>query len=116
MATSQDFVNWVCSDQLDPRFLVNLLLAEGSNILKFASGTTHQTIYYPEVKAFHVCLPPLHEQKRIVTILDELSAETQRLEVIYRQNLDNLAELKQSFLQKAFSGELTRSNNEFAAA
>ena len=38
---------------------------------RFASGTTIQTIYYPDLKAFHVCLPPLSEQGRIVAILDE---------------------------------------------
>jgi type I restriction enzyme, S subunit len=58
MATSQDFVNWVCSDDdLDWRFLMYVLLAERESFLRFASGTTHQTIYYPEVKAFHICLP-----------------------------------------------------------
>ena len=71
MATSQDFVNWVCSDELDRRFLALLLLAENRSLLNFASGATHQTIYYPEVKAFHICLPPVPEQERIVAILDE---------------------------------------------
>ena len=33
--------------------------------------------------------------------------ETKRLEAIYQQKLDSLAELKQSILQKAFAGELT---------
>jgi type I restriction enzyme S subunit len=36
-----------------------------------------------------------------------LSTETQRLEAIYRQKLAALNELKQSILQKAFTGELT---------
>jgi len=72
MATSQDFVNWVCSDALDHRFLKYVLLAERSAFLRFASGTTHQTIYFPEVKAFHVCLPPLSQQRAIAHILGAL--------------------------------------------
>jgi type I restriction enzyme S subunit len=40
--------------------------------------------------------------------LDELHAETQRLESIYKQKLEALADLKQSILQKALSGEPTR--------
>ncbi|MBE2269346.1 MAG: restriction endonuclease subunit S [Anaerolinea sp.] len=72
MATSQDFVNWVCSDALDYRFLKYVLLAEKDSFLRFASGTTHQTIYYPEVKAFHICLPPKAEQKVIADILTSL--------------------------------------------
>jgi type I restriction enzyme S subunit len=72
MATSQDFVNWVCSAALDYRFLKYVLLAERSAFLRFASGTTHQTIYFPEVKAFHICLPPLEEQRAIAHILGAL--------------------------------------------
>ncbi len=72
MATSQDFVNWVCSEAIDYRFLKYVLLAENAAFLRFASGTTHQTIYFPEVKAFHVCLPPLPEQRAIAHILGTL--------------------------------------------
>ena len=72
MATSQDFVNWVCGPRIDARFLKYVLLAEREAFAMFASGTTHQTIYFPEVKAFHVCLPPLEEQHRIVGILGAL--------------------------------------------
>jgi type I restriction enzyme S subunit len=72
MATSQDFVNWACSPGLDFRFLKYVLMAERDSFLRFASGTTHQTIYFPEVKAFHICLPPIAEQRRIADILQAL--------------------------------------------
>lgn len=72
MATSQDFVNWDCGPKMDPQFLKYVLIAENEALWRFASGTTHQTIYYPEAKAFHVCLPPIKEQKRIVQILGAL--------------------------------------------
>lgn len=72
MATSQDFVNWVCSDAIDHSFLKYVLLAESEAFLRFASGTTHQTIYFPEVKAFHVSLPPIQEQHAIAHILGTL--------------------------------------------
>jgi type I restriction enzyme S subunit len=71
MATSQDFVNWVCSKHLEPRFLQHLLIAEGPSLSRFSSGAVHQTIYFPEAKAFHVCLPPIEEQRRIVAVLNE---------------------------------------------
>jgi len=72
MATSQDFVNWVCGPKLDAHFLKYVLLAENEALWRFASGTTHQTIYYPEAKAFHVCLPPLAEQQAIAGVLGSL--------------------------------------------
>jgi type I restriction enzyme S subunit len=71
MATSQDLVNWVCSKQLDHNFLKYLFIAEDEDLLRFSSGAVHQTIYFPEVKAFHICYPSFPEQQRIVGILDQ---------------------------------------------
>lgn len=73
MATSQDFVNWVCDEsKLDYRFLKYVLLAENQSFSRFSHGTTHQTIYFPEVKAFHICVPPLDEQRAIAAVLGAL--------------------------------------------
>jgi len=49
---------------------------------------------------------PEKEQHSIVSKLDALSAETKKLEALYRQKLNDLDELKKSVLQKAFNGEL----------
>tara|TARA_R110002049_G_scaffold180263_4_gene347279 strand:- start:530 stop:1465 length:936 start_codon:yes stop_codon:yes gene_type:complete len=83
MATSQDFVNWVCSEDIDYRYLKYVLVSERDSFLSFASGTTHQTIYFPEVKAFHICLPPRDEQKTIVEILSSLD---EKIELNRKQN------------------------------
>lgn len=80
MCTSQDFVNWVSYDQLSSKFLRYVLVSEHDSMGRFASGTTHQTIYYPEAKAFHVCLPPLGEQIAIVEILESLDRKIEHLE------------------------------------
>ena len=45
-------------------------------------------------------------QQAIVKKLDALSEETKALEAIYERKQSALAELKQSLLKKAFSGEL----------
>ena len=72
MATSQDFVNWVCGPDLDHRYLKYALQVEREALLRFAHGTTHQTIYFPEVKAFHVLLPSIEEQRAIADVLAAL--------------------------------------------
>lgn len=72
MATSQDFVNWVCSERLDWRFLRHVLCAETDALRRFAYGTTHQTIYFPDAKAFHIALPPISEQRAIASVLGAL--------------------------------------------
>jgi type I restriction enzyme, S subunit len=56
---------------------------------------------------FKVWLPAVKKQKEIAIKIDALSAETKKLEAIYRQKLADLEELKKSVLQKAFNGELT---------
>jgi type I restriction enzyme S subunit len=72
MSTSQDFVNWICSDNLNPHFLKYVLLAEREALLMFAVGSVHQTIYFPEAKAFHVCMPDRRAQDSIVEVLGAL--------------------------------------------
>ena len=49
----------------------------------------------------------IEQQKLLITEFKKLSNETQKIETIYKQKLTALNELKQSILQKAFSGELT---------
>ena len=72
MATSQDFANWVCGPDLDYRYLKYALLVEQDSLRRFSYGSTHQTIYYPELKAFHICAPSRAEQARIADVLQML--------------------------------------------
>lgn len=103
MATSQDFVNWICSPNLDPRFLQYLFIAEGDDLLRFASGAVHNTIYFPEVKAFHVCHPPLAEQQRITGVLDEALADAATAKANAEKNLKNARALFASELNAVFT-------------
>lgn len=91
MATSQDFVNWVCSDELDYRYLASILVAENASYSLFSRGTTHQTIYFPEVKAFHALLPPLEEQKRIADVIWAINDKIQLNQQI-NQTLEQMAQ------------------------
>jgi type I restriction enzyme, S subunit len=102
MATSQDFANWVCSDRLDPDFLRYLFIAESSALSRFSSGSVHQTIYYPELKAFHVCVPSLEEQKRIVAVLDQAFAALDRARAHAEANLADAQELLENSLNEVF--------------
>jgi type I restriction enzyme S subunit len=80
------------------------------------SGSTVPHLTCRAVKEIAIPVPSLAEQIRIVGNLQLLSAETQRLESIYRRELAALAELKQSILQKAFTGELTAKDLDEGAA
>lgn len=72
MATSQDFVNWVCGPELNHSYLRYILMLEQEGVRRFAHGTTHQTMYYPEAKALNVLLPGRAEQDAIAEVLGAL--------------------------------------------
>jgi len=74
MATSQDFVTWTCGPQLDPRYLLWVLRGERDDILRRTQGSTHKTIYMPDIEQLTIPLPPLDEQRRIVEHLDRETA------------------------------------------
>lgn len=59
------------------------------------------------LKEIRVPVPAIEEQSNIVLKLNEYRQVTKELENIYKQKLTAFNELKQSLLQKAFSGELT---------
>lgn len=108
MATSQDFVNWVCSPAIEPEFLKWILLAEGGDGLrKFGKGSTHTTIYFPEVEAFHACIAPLNEQRRIISKLDAIFEQTRAAKARLERLPNRFVQLKRSILAAAFRGDLT---------
>lgn len=72
MATSQDFVNWVCGPKLNGSYLRYVLMLEQDSVRRFAHGTTHQTMYYPEAKALHALLPDRAVQDAIAEVLGAL--------------------------------------------
>lgn len=74
--------------------------------LVMRQSTRNQVPITKQREFFHI-IPPVEEQGRIAEHLDGLSDEVSRLGLIYQQKLSALVELKQSILQKAFSGELT---------
>lgn len=72
-----------------------------------SSGAIVKNISGDLVKKAHLPIPPLAEQKIIADKLIDTSKEIEKLEIIYKQKLNSIDELKKSILQKAFSGELT---------
>ena len=64
------------------------------------------------IKTLKVAQPPLAEQRSIAASLKRIEAVTLILKEEYDRKLADLADLRQSLLQKAFAGELTA--KEFA--
>lgn len=103
MATSQDFANWVCNDALDPEFLMYALIRSRKELRELATGATHKTIYMPTLESFHVCVPELEAQRRIVAALKQRLAEAHSLRDALDAQQNELAVLPQRLLTQAFN-------------
>ncbi|NDP22470.1 MAG: restriction endonuclease subunit S [Paludibacter sp.] len=90
----------------DRDFVEYLLQSFKVRIQALGKGSAQANINMGTFENEHFPFPPLKTQQTIVQKLDALSAETKRLEAIYRQKMLDLDELKKSVLQKAFNGEL----------
>jgi type I restriction enzyme, S subunit len=92
---------------IDNAFLAYLL--NFNNLRGLARQSAQPVISNSSLKDLVLNFPKAEtEQRQIVEQLDAITYQRERLEAIYQQKLDALAELKQSILQKAFSGELTQ--------
>ncbi len=95
--------------KLDSTFLKYLLLSGPvqQRIRSQGTGATVQGIKASLLKLIEISFPKdLTEQQAIVTKLDALREETQRLATLYTRKLAALEALKKSLLHQAFSGEL----------
>ena len=106
MATSQDFVNWICTGAVIPRWLQIVLLADPVALRRFGKGSTHTTVYFPEVLSLHVAVPPLAEQRAIVAEVDARLGQAADQEAIVQGALQRSPILRQSILKRAFEGRL----------
>lgn len=107
MATSQDFATWTCSDELLPEFLLYCLRAMRPDLLgRLAQGSTHQTIYMPDIERIMVPLPPITEQQFIVSEIRRLLAPIDRLLSTVELQLPKLVEYRRSLVTTAVSGNL----------
>jgi type I restriction enzyme, S subunit len=107
VATSQDFVTWTCGPQLDPFYLLWCLRVMRSDLLgRLAMGSTHMTIYVPDLQALRIPLPPLNEQRSIVeSIRAGNSAIDDAVDAIDRQ-LALLAERRRALITAAVTGQI----------
>jgi type I restriction enzyme S subunit len=97
------------NEKINAQYLCYLLSSSDyqARMIDDAGGTTIKHIYITRVDKMEISFPrSLAEQEKLVSKLDALSAETQRLETLYQNKLHALDELKKSLLHQAFSGNL----------
>ena len=90
-------------------YLVYALRAPSVQSQIVPKGAALKHLYLTDLRRLAIPFPPLAVQLLIVSRIDAFAEVTQRLESLCQKKLTALKELKQSILQKAFSGELTAS-------
>lgn len=87
MAVSQDYMTWTPGPRLDSRFLLYVLRScLRHELQRLMAGSTHKTIYMPDLLALRAPMPPVQVQRSIVDFLDrehervnQLSAKCNKL-------------------------------------
>lgn len=107
MATSQDFATWTCGPLLNPRFLLLCLRAMRQDLLgRLAMGSTHQTIYMPDIESIRIPLPPLEEQVRVVEGVYARLVPIDKVIDSLGEQLELLAERRRALITTAVGGHL----------
>lgn len=109
LANCADLVIARTGPKLNPHFLALLLNSTyGKNLVAGASvGAAQKHFNVGAAKKAVFPFPPLLEQERLVDQADEISTACNSLSAIAEEKLQDLDDLRQSLLQKAFAGELT---------
>lgn len=103
-------------DILETQFLHYSLISKENKDLLLGigeQGSTRQAITKAQIENFSISYPvQSSEQKSVVKKLDNVKSKSLELRSNYQQELDSLDELKKSILQKAFEGELSKTEIE----
>ena len=85
------------------KFFLFYFLVKHKNEITGNNGAVFNSINRDQIKAIQIPLPPLAEQKRIVTILDEAFAAIDKAKANAEKNLANAKELFESYLNRIFA-------------
>lgn len=100
MATTQAFVTWTCGPLLDSRYLLLVMNALKPEFDRIAYGSTHLTIYFPDIEQLRVPVPPVAEQQAIADYLD---TETTRIDALIAKKRRLCQDLDERFRLIAFN-------------
>jgi type I restriction enzyme S subunit len=100
-------VGFVVSEQhADVRFIEYFLRTAKARLEEFAPATAQKNINLETLQALAIPLPPLNEQHRIVSEVERRLSVVQAEEQVIEANLARAERLRQTILQRAFSGRL----------
>lgn len=106
MATSQDFAVWTCSNELFNEYLYYVLLGMRPDFDRLMMGSTHKTIYMPDIEAIRIARPPLEEQRAIVEALSGQLGRFRELIDKTERSITLLKERRSALITAAVTGQI----------
>lgn len=106
MATTQDFVGWICSSKIRPKYMYFVLRAMKSVFRRLMMGSTHQTIYMPDIRSFRLPLPPIREQDAIIAELEQAVGTFRATAAKLQTSVDKLREFRSALITAAVTGQI----------
>lgn len=73
---------------------------------RLTMGSTHQTIYMPDIEAFRVPLPPIEEQQEIIEYARSIQQLSERLEDAIAESIRLAKEYRTTLITAAVTGEI----------
>ena len=89
-----------------PAFLLYVFRAMRPELDRLVMGSTHQTIYMPDVGGLVCPIPPLDEQDGIVQCIRSETAKIDRLTVKVRAAIERLREYRAALVSAAVTGKI----------
>jgi type I restriction enzyme S subunit len=78
-------------------------------LLSKSSGATVQHVNMKDIRSLKISyFPSMEVQQKLAEALQSIQSRSKQLETIYQRKLEAIAELKQSILEKAFTGQLSQ--------
>ena len=106
MATTQDFVNWVCGPSVRPEYLLCVFRAMSPEFRRLTMGSTHQTIYMHDVASFLTPVPPITEQDQIVAFVRRETAKIDAMIAKVTDAIAHLNEYRTALISAAVTGKI----------
>ena len=106
LSTNQGFTNFICSEQINNRYLCFCLKHFNKSIENLSNSTTFKEVSKSAVKEFGIPVPSLASQMKLVKLADSVLLKSKQSQSKLEEQLAYLKQLKSSILSKAFKGEL----------
>lgn len=106
MAVSQHFIAWLCSDDLEPEYLLFCLRSMAGELERLSSGATLKTIGMPQVRALAMPLPSREEQLSIVTTIQTKAVALDAMIADVQAAVTLLQERRAALISAAVTGKI----------